>query len=385
MSRLSVYRAIIWLDIVLYIYSISADTRHFGTYLYRTTCFATNSGTTEKSRYLIDNVLKMGICQQSLDDVNAGTSHIYSCEYSGTDILLTSKLYTRADCAVSHESDADGVIPEPWSDHMLSSECEGATGQQSLWRCETNPAFISSKDWLGVVLYQNTTTPEPEECSVTSIPTVYAFSEGCVALGGGGGAKYITSSGHSLTYTGYVESNCDGEAVTRENVSDHIGPKLCGNISLKPGLPFTHTLYDGYGYMSSPLNDSLFAQNDVGVGPDANPPINILAVILTLGGGFCLFCLCVCFLFYVMKKKVAKAVIDDELEKEEVRKWRKRIKGQSESDTEEESDYGESVDYTDNPLLMEKGKSESEMRDADGDGIEMMDNPMLTNPMMAQL
>ena len=75
----------------------------------------------------------------------------------------------------------------------------------------------------------------------------------------------------------------------------------------------------------------------------------------------------------------------DELEKEEVRKWRKRIKGQSESDTEEESDYGESVDYTDNPLLMEKGKSESEMRDADGDGIEMMDNPMLTNPMMAQL
>ena len=132
----SVYRAIIWLDIVLYIYSISADTRHFGTYLYRTTCFATNSGTTEKSRYLIDNVLKMGICQQSLDDVNAGTSHIYSCEYSGTDILLTSKLYTRADCAVSHESDADGVIPEPWSDHMLSSECEGATGQQSLWRCE---------------------------------------------------------------------------------------------------------------------------------------------------------------------------------------------------------------------------------------------------------
>ena len=80
--------------------------------------------------------------------------------------------------------------------------------------------------------------------------------------------------------------------------------------------------------MSSPLNDSLFAQNDVGVGPDANPPINILAVILTLGGGFCLFCLCVCFLFYVMKKKVAKAVIDDELEKEEVRKWRKRIKGQ---------------------------------------------------------
>ena len=38
-----------------------------------------------------------------------------------------------------------------------------------------------------------------------------------------------------------------------------------------------------------------------------------------------------------------------------------------ESDTEEESDYGESVD-TDNPLPMEKGKGE-QMRDADEDGL----------------
>jgi hypothetical protein len=384
MLRWSVYRDVIWLILTLSSCVTGDGTRESGTYLYRSTCFATGGGTTEDSRYLIDNILKMGVCQQSLADVYAGTSQIYTCVNSGTDILLTAKRYSRTDCAVSHELREDGVLPEPWSDFTLSSECRGATGQQSLWRCERNPSFISSKDWFGVVLYQNTTTPTPEDCPVLSTPTVYAFSGGCVALGGGGGARYVNKANSSdfnkvLLYTEYVDSDCSGVPITDETVTGNVEAEVCKNVSIIPGRPFSEDLFDGYGYISSPLNDSWFAQNNVGVGPDANPPVDVLAIALTLVGAICLCFICVCFLFYFMKKKTLKATLDDELEKEEMRQKRKKKREREESDTEAGSIYGGSFDYdyTENPLLsIGGGRRKSAMQDEGVEGIEMINEPM---------
>ena len=157
------------------------------------------------------------------------------------------------------------------------------------------PTFTSSKDWLGVVLYQNTTTPEPDECSVTSIPTVYAFSEGCRLEEEV--EPNISLSGAGPTYTGMLKAIAMAKRLPVK-MSRIILGQIVRKYFLKAWFALYHTLFDGW-LLSSPFDDSLFAQNDVGVGPDANPLINILAVILTLGGGFA-YSAYVCFFFSML-------------------------------------------------------------------------------------
>ena len=382
---------ILWLLglIIFWICSYNAEANTVndpGTYLYRSTCFTTNSGQTEDSRYLIDNILKMGVCTQSEQDLARGTSQIYWCRQDGNEITVWATLYSRTDCAISHEVEDVFTIPSPWSTE-LSGKCEGATGQQNIWACENNPSFLSSSDWIGTVMYQNTTTLVPEECPVLAIPSAYAFSKGCVRLGGGGGAKYVetTTSGLTkLSYTEYVQDDCSGSAITELAVTEEISSD-CKRLNLIPSRPFGSLAKFGYGSMSIPMNTSSFALNDVGVGPNADPPVDVIAILLTLGGGICVCCCCICVLFYFMKRLVTQAVNEDENDKEQM--WQRRNKakntvGGDDGDTESESD-GDDIKFTENPLLAKQKAYENRSKSTHRrhsrkkeESIVMFDNPL---------